>query len=1402
MTEQTISIQKKIFEIGAFSKTHVHELQNRVSNLVNYRLQKRMEDFFEEIIPEEILLKVERLEVDIGTVSWAGLEDEIEELLMNRLAEAFYGMLQMLDGERGAVYPGITAEPTSYGKLQFFSYYLANGIVPWNAGSRKRYDIDELFEELYMQNPEGIKAIIRKGGKQINSRRRIAYQFDEASIHKVVHIAEPASAGYILKTQKKILEVQQEKQIVRASEKDFGNNLWLFILNYLFGEMSSRFEEKMFIKSSLSQLAAHYNLNYKQLLYSFHDVLNNVKQEEAFQPLTKAVNELFIDEANALPEEKIPETIAALNTDSSVSLAKAIMLLRNYLFTGTLPVLHEQMQQSDIRQLLLSTAKNAPATLHKILFLLSKHYSGMNNLSKIIDEGDNEFLVMVLMKDNEKEVRDIVETILELHQLNSSGNRSRQELKLEIWQNLLKYFLTQSRTVFNAFEMTDEIIGFIARVTGKGKTKVAEDLKRSFQKKYSLSSESSATLILFEEIFESMKPESVSRRANEEVADFEKSIFTQQEPLATSYQQRRLFNLIHYVLKYGAMPWWGQEFYHIPLQHLLTDLYEQDFESLRLTFRKAATFTPMRSRLLQHIPITILKDLIFNLPNGDIVNASTSELLRILHKSKLLQYYTSEFIEKTIFTIAWKINANSGYNLFSNILFFEESIHQFSRILNISQADFIQALLNSAENEREAGFMLMRRTSQILQLNIEQKALQGVDEYNNRETDQPRETYRNAEADNTLANVKRIMNDFFPTEIADEEMYDQLTGVLQYFLRWNRLPDIFNKADKQEQRQLLRQLIKALYEINPRQLQLLIKTTNSSIVSAAYLAELFVEEEGIEQKRIAQLLLECLGKFMLEDKIETGRLVRTGISENKTLELTHFFDTEEADSSNNREEKILSEARKVMGFFLQNNRLPPGINKNSREDLHNLLYLLMVHLLERDKAFLVELFNDTGNSREAKIFLYDLLAMHNELICDQLAGLIKDLMEHDLKAVFLNDAGVKEPVSEYEFRELVIQQAAEIKPGAILGKRYAFLSSPAFSKMLLDKFGEAVFLDLPTAKARFENMPEALVKWWYHFLREAMPEGWQRDWVMRLFYRFNILFLSEGMNVHSAENYSNAWINYLTEESHSEKASLLNKILEHAIKQGGGLEEKLTDQNALIIQKLPALITKQEEAEILRKALQSEEERKFAVYSKQHGIISEAEVIKSVQNEIWAYKPEEDEYDGDNDRFIIESGESIYVSNAGLVLFHPFLDTYFSRTGLMENNIFIDDECRNRAALLLQYLATGTTACEEHELVLNKILCNVPLNEAIPVSFTVSEIEMNVTRELLEVIIERWEKMKNTSPDGFRHSFIMREGVMNFKEDYWTLKVEQRGYDILLQTLSWAFGYIKMSWMQHNLIVE
>ncbi|MEZ4774820.1 MAG: contractile injection system tape measure protein [Bacteroidia bacterium] len=168
----------------------------------------------------------------------------------------------------------------------------------------------------------------------------------------------------------------------------------------------------------------------------------------------------------------------------------------------------------------------------------------------------------------------------------------------------------------------------------------------------------------------------------------------------------------------------------------------------------------------------------------------------------------------------------------------------------------------------------------------------------------------------------------------------------------------------------------------------------------------------------------------------------------------------------------------------------------------------------------------------------------------------------------------------------------------------------------------------------------------------------------------------------------------------------------------------------------------------------------------------------------------------------LEPGTGIFIENAGLVLLHPFLANYFTALNLIQNGHFVNEESRHRAIHLIQYLASGKTETPEHDLSLNKLLCGLPLSIPVTRGVEITEPESVESETLLQAVIGHWKALKNTSPDGLRYNFLMREGKLTFTENGWSLAVEQKTQDILLGKLPWGISRIKLSWMPDLLRVD
>jgi Contractile injection system tape measure protein len=168
----------------------------------------------------------------------------------------------------------------------------------------------------------------------------------------------------------------------------------------------------------------------------------------------------------------------------------------------------------------------------------------------------------------------------------------------------------------------------------------------------------------------------------------------------------------------------------------------------------------------------------------------------------------------------------------------------------------------------------------------------------------------------------------------------------------------------------------------------------------------------------------------------------------------------------------------------------------------------------------------------------------------------------------------------------------------------------------------------------------------------------------------------------------------------------------------------------------------------------------------------------------------------------IPEGEPFYISNAGLVLLWPFLQPYFQRLVLLDKNAFRDEQAQTRAVYLLQYLTTGVLEAPEHQLLLNKILAGAEVEQPVECPAPITEAEEALSGQLLEGVLKNWKKLNNTSVQGLRASFLVREGKLLLKDDAWSLTVSAKGYDILLDSLPWALTLVRLPWMKTRVHVK
>ncbi|MFK7887706.1 MAG: contractile injection system tape measure protein [Gammaproteobacteria bacterium] len=162
----------------------------------------------------------------------------------------------------------------------------------------------------------------------------------------------------------------------------------------------------------------------------------------------------------------------------------------------------------------------------------------------------------------------------------------------------------------------------------------------------------------------------------------------------------------------------------------------------------------------------------------------------------------------------------------------------------------------------------------------------------------------------------------------------------------------------------------------------------------------------------------------------------------------------------------------------------------------------------------------------------------------------------------------------------------------------------------------------------------------------------------------------------------------------------------------------------------------------------------------------------------------------------------VYIENAGLVILAPYFPRLFEMLALTHEGQFHSDEHAHRAACILQLCVDDEVEPMEFDLALNKILCGIERDQPLAQGLRVSQPERDAVKSLMDATRNNWSSLGQTSREGLRESFLRREGVLQHTDNGWRLRVAERPFDMLIDSIPWTFRVVRYPWMAEVLHVE
>lgn len=810
----------------------------------------------------------------------------------------------------------------------------------------------------------------------------------------------------------------------------------------------------------------------------------------------------------------------------------------------------------------------------------------------------------------------------------------------------------------------------------------------------------------------------------------------------TGIKRLLLRDVILHLLTYGSISWWGKAYAHFSLNSLLEQLADQHPDQTLTILEYAATLPAAMQRLVTGVKPAVFFRLLKTSGMSTAAEEVYDNVYTLLIAVQQFVIITTQPLEPFILRAIWQSLAVTRYR-------------------RINKEILLQHLFLPAWSEspvaapRMIRFLLQQLLPVINHLSGNTVLASDLQAW----------TFPAA----TTQGTKRL-----PAQLPVSPQ--TITSWLQQFLSTGLLPAAAGNTSAGYAARLLQWL----YEYHAAHMKTLQDSITLSPLLFAQLEELFLQlEPHIEP--VEALLQPWLEKIIPSTGNAGNRQHQPAVAFRSLLQRMQRYATITAE---HQQQEILEEARQLLTVFLTRYRLPGKLGSLSLSATNEIIKTAVILLFNAAPGTLQQLFSNYRQQLAARLQVYGLFSFYAGAPDSHIRQSLDVYAVQDSLLLLQESAGSSRQEGITDLRKAVrfYKQRSRQERKVFYSK---ILQHTALIEQMAQHLDEASFFDIMLdAPLGWTANPTDALHELQQLLEEMLPGSQEKMQLQQLFRRFHLLLLGAHIHVYDARSYALRFLDFIKTAEPGIAAILTAMLVKSAQQQPGVLSyTHIRSLMPALQQEAQLSVNTERHRALLRETLYEKDRLQMAA-----AVVNEPEA-PAREPESWSKvkKPPLD---------------TIYTGNAGLIILHPFIPYGFKRLGLVNDEGFVNREAQHRAVHLLQYMATGKEEHAEHELALNKILCALPLEEPVPAEMLLTAEEKQLCEELLKVVIQRWEKMNNSSVEGFRAAFLQRDGALWEKEGDWWLRIEERGYDLILQTLPWGIGMIKAPWMEKTIYTE
>ncbi|WP_298423893.1 contractile injection system tape measure protein [uncultured Kordia sp.] len=1511
------------------SKQLATALQMYISKWSTYKMQRIINTVFDHFCPEGQTMKIKKLSVDLGAITYENMERELPIRLKDALSDALYALIMYpKSGDQT-----LEVVNASMAQLHILKSLLLEGILPWNY--QESYGSANHIMSLQLANNRlEIIQLIQEIGVKLDVRKRIAWQFNETLIKKIITGLEPNNHQQIISFSEEFVKVQEKENVLKTSTQAFKKNLWLWILNYLFVDRGTIFNKIAFVRSTIVQIANHFNISYDVLVELIEAAINRNKRYSI-------VSNDFIAILKLLSEELHHKSYTEVKTHKQQeNFWKKVVT-----YFSSASARSNSAQKNEFNELVINLSKLDATRFQKIIVSVNQKPAHWEAILKDLIPAAIENLFIALSPTQSKNVLTQIEFLTQLNTKISS-----KIVPVQLYTLGIEFCVTHQNASVSKHDFLTFIIEKIAKKQQQSKFSILNQLLGTSIT--NATTQKAAFIPLFNELKSLFQQEIVSAKNTNNEA-LHTIIETYIEAITTSQLSK---NETH-ILEQKMLQW---------ITISPKDFWKTIIKTPKTTFITAHVTTLIATygtqRFLKEVHPTIATFL-------QKVQHVFTEIIAKNSKHTATLRSIAHLLNEISFAIIWKENIQNIDHFFVKLLL---GIQRKKTVKNNADLQEVIQLILTHPKIKTIGFSsqefvaIQQQYKKLSQKTVLATILETTQEINQQQkvADLLTEIVRTKKIKNSeyqkhtktiitylLSNGEHIYTNLIPKflkEIAKSKsnlsnseiekilkncfwqtlvVYTSYKGNEQQFIalfeatiattfsgiqfqkdvfntvstiqketaetRFERIIKITKTANQQEKvAELLAEIIQPKKTQNSdyqKYTHTIIRYLLSNGINvrkeliSTFLTKISTEKPNLNKAEIRQILANWFWKTLVSYASYKGNeqrfkiLFETNIMEVFSNLKTASNELISIPTTNTSTLTIPIEITASTLFETIQHELKKGataIRIGNKTYTFSEVFTLG---LETSPTQIRTIIQETVYTKKQRKQLQQAITFEEFiiLISKGLSGFAIEMYKSfhmlfviakhfgntqivaTLETLFWNETIVSiqaKSVTEKQLKTLLKVTFDELSNVDTLDLltivRYIKRNRLAIPKTLKTALitHHSIFEAIASTTPKIslskaietcirEGKIEALST--YLITEFTIPAWFQHREAYTYEAIVNILISEQPLLVLKTIRSNKVSEIQLTKLTQTIRFSNLIKTVSKLYPlQQKRLADLLKLYESMAMISVTGIATKELQDVLSKKVWKAWQTANWSLISqtniwnellweicgkksmKTHDFVKAIQSIKTslpstLQVTFTSLFPEKKKalqiatvtqnktlkQTAMNTQQTSLPDEGITIPNAGLVLLNNYFLMLMERLGIIYNNEFKTEEDQENAVHYFQYIVTGLTETEESLLVLNKIISGLSPNTPIKSSIDMTSDQKQLIDGLIQAAIGYWPEIGQTSIDGFRGNWLVREGILRETEERWELTVEKRAYDILLTKSPFSFSIIKLPWMPKPLHV-